>query len=188
MKVFSLLLPVVVLVTNGEVAAGTYFYKHDKGLTKFPPNVDSYLTINLNNNNITSLKGANASNSDTLDVSNNQITNLTADSLKGFPNLTILISSGNPIVYIDPVILNSTLQILNLENTKLRNISLDHVYQNLSLLLGGTTLPCDCTMKRMRDRGHIRTVPRCSSGKPYNESLEKLQCQVKKQNGKSLTS
>ena len=163
-KVFHELLPVVVLVTNSEdvpacPGPGFSLYKNGEGLTEFPPNVDSCHTINLNNNSITSLKGASASKCETLDISNNRIANLPADLLKWFPNLVFLNVGGNPIVHIDREIFNSTLEII---------------------------IPCNCALKIASNGVRIRAQLRCSLGKTVKESLEELKCQVKEPNGKSL--
>ena len=162
-------------MTNGEECdESSSLYKYGEGLTEFPANVDRCRTINLSTNNITSLRGVNASNCDALYASYNQITHLPADLRKGFPNLKFLNVSSNPITHVDPEILNSTVRIIILEYTKLRNISLDDAHENLSLYLAGTILRCDCSMKRARDRGQIRTAPRCSSGKTIQGSSGRI--------------
>ena len=160
-------------------------YMPREGLTEFPTNADCSHTINLNSNNITSLKNANASKCETLDVSNNQIRNLTADFHQGFPNLVFLNARGNPIGYLDGGILTGLSGII-LSNTLLDYFPWDDAHEDLQVWLANVTLRCGCAMKRAIKRGVvIKSPPTCASGKPYKESIDELQC--REINGKMFT-
>ena len=163
----------------------TSLYINNNTLTQFPLNADCHHTININRNNITSLKHAHGFNCDKLKIANNKIRNLTADFGYGFPNVTDLYAIRNPIDHLDGEVLKG-LRKIDLSYTLLDDFPWEDAPTGLRVSLRNVTLECGCAMKRARDRGvRIHVAPTCTSGKPWEETLDELQCR-EREHGKIL--
>ena len=168
------------VVVNGECESGSK-YMYDEDLEDFPsgmPNIDNCSQLIVDNNRFTTLTNGHCRDCDVVRANNNRLTELTAPMLSGYPNVQKVAANNNTIRHIDGDALKG-LKSLGVENNPLEGFPWDQADAGLKVSLAGTTLPCDCAMKRAEDRGVIiDTPPNCKGhpGMSYTDVWNTLQC------------
>ena len=155
-------------------------YRPGEGLKVIPdiPNIDLCLRLILSHNQIGTLINGHCERCDFLDVSYNNLTEVTTKSMLGFPNVMQLRVNNNNISRIEGEVLERFKRV-DMENNPLEYFAFDFVPPDTKLSLKNVVLPCDCEMKKAVERGvEFVTPPTCKHhpGIPYMEILKTVKC------------